>query len=121
MLIYLAPAILATITGAEDAPFVITLADAHQIDNEVDLSKCELNKSDYARYYWYDGIAEGDYYKINLVKVRFAVVDDKRNGVKAVVYPPFDRIEFKFKAIGVYEIGKGVIILKCNYGDSAPN
>lgn len=110
MLIYL---ILAPISGAEDAPFVITLEDAATVDHEVDLRSCGLEKSNYSRYYWYEGAAKGDLYIIDLAKVRFAVVDDDKRRLSAVVYPPFDKSKYKFKAIGLYQIGSGVVNLEC--------
>jgi hypothetical protein len=98
--------LLALSLAAQDfsyAPFILEHQDAVYVDSQINLTKCNINKNRYSRWYWFDGIAPGDgTHIIHVHTVRFAIVDDKKNKIVAMAYPPFDTINVKTVAHGTY-------------------
>lgn len=99
--------LLALSLAAQDfsyAPFILQQEDAVYVDSQIDLKKCNITKDRYSRWYWFDAMAPGDgTHVIYLHTVRFAIVDDNKNTVVAMAYPPFDTIEVKTVAHGTYQ------------------
>lgn len=101
--------ILALIYNAS-APFIIDLDSAQMIESSLPKVICNKVVRDYSRIYWYEFDARSDGFFINTSRVRFAILNDGNNVVRAALNLPTDyERSDKIKALGTYDVKQGQI------------
>lgn len=106
--------ILISISQLGVAPFILSESEAKIADNRLELKSCGIDKSKYARYYWYDAIAEERGYVLNMNRVQFAIFDEISRSVYAVTNNPFvENPNLKIVAFGSYDILRDEFSVQC--------
>ncbi|MDP3550889.1 MAG: hypothetical protein Q8R81_10895 [Novosphingobium sp.] len=96
------------------APFILRGSEAKIADNRLELKACGIDKAKFARYYWYDAIAEERGYVVNTNRVQFAIFDEIPRGVYAVTNNPFvENPDLRIVAFGSYDILRDDFSVRC--------